>query len=501
MSDAHWVSFNTGVWVVFLAALYAHLHRWVGAARLREAAGLVGLVAGGLVIRWVLATWGPGDLQVDQAQVLDGVPGLSRYGPSSDGFFTLLFLVAPSRFGALHAVSLAFGALAPAFVVAAGRRLGLSAGAWAAGLALALHPLAIRHAGEASRMGMLLFLCAVAFWSVARRGPLRSGWLDALTGAAALTLVVQLRAEPALVLAALWPLALLRRSAPGLAACALATALAVPFTLTWGANATVGDYVIVRGPHLLTWLDPYFSGWGWVVLALGGLALALRRAPGLALGALALSAACLVLFSSVPSNPPEYANARYQTVTFVPGALLVGFAAQWLGERGRAWLLAGLLALAGGAAWAIPSVTSHKTIDWELAFVRLAVDVLPPDAVVVFVDPGELEVGLDPPAYLSMIEGRRGEWRDLGPEAALPVAADDARPLFYYHSAACESALDPLLPDPSELERVRARCAEALARYGAVPVVSGTLPARPFAIERWQVDPIPVAFYRVDRQY
>lgn len=501
MSDAHWVSFNTGVWVVFLAALYVHLHRWLGSARLREASGLLGLIAGSLAIRWFFATWGPGDLQVDQAQVLDGVPGLSRYGPSSDGFFGLLFLIAPSRFGALHAVSLTLGALAPAFVVAAGRRMGLSAGAWAAGLALALHPLAIRHAGEASRMGMLLFLCAVAFWSVARRAPLRTGWLDALTGAAALTLIVQLRAEPALVLAALWPLAVLRRSAPGLTACALATALAVPFTLTWGANATVGDYVIVRGPHLLTWLDPYFSGWGWVALGLAGLALAMPRAPGLGLGALALSAACLVLFSSVPSSPPEYANARYQTVTFVPGALLVGYAAQWLSERGRVWLLAGLVALVGGAAWAIPTVTSHKTIDWELAFVRLAVTVLPPDAIVVFVDPGELEVGLDPPTYLSMIEGRRGEWRDLAPDGSLPVATDDERPVFYYHTAACASAMDALLPDPGELERVRARCVESLARYGAVPVVSGSLPARPFAIERWGVDPIPVGFYRVARQH
>ena len=516
------------LWIVLFVLL---LRAFVGALRERSRAELLGcaaLVLGALLVRWLGATWGPGDTWMHLRTVLYGAWDRS-YGSAPNLFFQPVFLVAPRSLETLMVVNLVIGGLVPlvayAFVRAAA---GSSLAGFVAGAATALHPMLIRFSAEGSRLPILCLLATIALWSIAdfhatrRKGSLVRAY-------AAVMLATATRPEGLLILAmvGLYSVCHWRPRQP----------ITRPLLVFYGATAaTVGGYFVAY--HLAsTGTDNYlqfgylrdgllagewrFSFPWWdaelTPVAMTGLfvvtaaIVALRRTR---FAVWALLSLALVAAAAVNKDVGNFAlgDARYHLMGLFPFLAVLGVGGALGVEELRAssprlrWIGGGLAA-AGLATLAVWSAAPYEkllqrlTIDHEYDFFRDAIPQLPEDAefFVGFYSGAEItdDLGLKLPHELNTLAGRPGKrwWKwpdDLGRQTG---------PAFFYLQATC--ALDPLRPWGPDRPRqhildIRERCEAAMARYGHRPVFERLLPARRYHRDFYDTDPVPVGIYAMD---
>ncbi|MBM4372020.1 MAG: hypothetical protein FJ098_10230, partial [Deltaproteobacteria bacterium] len=336
----------------FLWLLLGVLGSWQLIASLRRgprsrplhAAALLALLAGALGLRIARATWGPGDLYLNVAEVFWGKPSV-LYGNAPNALLLMLFEVLPAATETLVAVTLVLGTLAVGLAWLLARELAPEDAwfRWCAGLAVAAQPILVRFSGEANRQMYVLSLGTLALWSWVRwerHGRL----LDGAAGVVAATLCVHSRPEafPLLLLLALISLRPPRREGggrPRWSPILLAMAFGV-YAAYWAtsfrASSMQSTYVgnlfspgrFFLGPSVNLWLDPAFTPAALIAfLPLGLLAAARRRARWagwVAAGLLGFA----VMATSMPTGGDgvrQLASARYQTLA----VLLASLASAW----------------------------------------------------------------------------------------------------------------------------------------------------------------------------
>ncbi|MDP2307605.1 MAG: hypothetical protein Q8P18_16400 [Pseudomonadota bacterium] len=365
------------------------------------------------------------------------------YGETWPALMGLAWRAAGSPDHFVHAANIGFSALTVVYTVALARRVGASGiGATAAGLLLAVHPLAVAVAGMEDLFVLVGLLQVVAVMAavgpdVRRRNDAsarRARPLEAWAAALAVGLLVHLRPEQAAF--SLVPLAILawrRAWSP------LAVALALCF---WRWAEIVGaDGAIGRGAGILgwsRWTDPDFLGsflhvgphhpallldftrspFAFALLAGIG-ALGVRRPEGHRL-LVPLAALLLPLAVVLPKTSPLADPVRFQLPGFAFAAVLAGIAlaplveARPLGARPQAWRRAALLAWGGGLL--LTGIVARRPLDggWAWAhehlFLRAHLGDMPADTLV-FYRPDQ-----DPHhqfgAWVDAVSP--GRWRPLG---------------------------------------------------------------------------------------
>ena len=477
---------------------------------LRESAALLGLFASALVLRYTLATWGPGDLRANLDTVFLGDGLDHRYGSAPNALLRVLFQVLPVDHLTVVGTNLVLGAFAPALLVLLVRSLGLGGGpAWTAGLLLAVNPILVRQAGEANRQAFAVFLALLALLALARY--LRGGRLRLLLVAAlAALLCQQSRPEALLLVPVLGLLALLlpprteilrlRPPSRTLAALAVCVALAATWWLLRDAAVSVmkGNAVghwdlslIYLTPQRCPWLDTDFTSLVVIELLVAGLLVGLLDRSRVVLWALLSLLGVAFITAANPTADLQILNARYHTLSLLPATLLSAAGLWGLADRaGRIWgpkARAGTVALLLAAVAVttvapMAKVTLPRTVDLEYTFLREQGAKLPDGALVYVVEVTD-DLGLKQMRHRApRLLGERQEWRDWNGETP---PAD--RPTFYYHAASCYGTL--LAQDK------RARCEDAHARFRHGALFESRLPNRPLGPERFDRDPLLVGFY------
>ena len=398
-----WLLVNQVLWVAFGILL-----SWILAARLRrgswrrdllEGAALFGAALG---LRLAVATWGPGELFLNVAEVFSRQPA-TFYGNAPGGLLIMLLRVLPTRIETLVMVTLVLGSLSVVMVRLLASELvpGDRVFSWAAALILMVQPVLVRFSGEANRQMYVLFLGTTALWAWLR-WERRGRPLDAAVAALAATLCVHSRPEA-------FPILLLL-----LLATALRIGGGAKLAASWGGLAlVVGGYAAYYRDTFLTsnvdsiyvgnlmtvdrfflgsevnlWLDPAFTPAALIVLLVAGLGFgAWQRQRWIAWVAAGLLGLAFVA-SSMPSGENggrQLGSARYQTLAVLLATLLaawgaarsVRFAARW-GRLGRAGAAAGLVfAVVATGILPFRGVTKPTTLDHEYRLMKQWVQELP----------------------------------------------------------------------------------------------------------------------------
>jgi hypothetical protein len=479
----------------------------------RARAGLLALAAGALVLRWLLATGGPGDVTFNLL--------MPRYGQAPAALLDLLSPIPVSSPAVAMAVALVLGSLAPVALVG----FGLSAGAsrvvaFGAGVLLAIQPYLVRVSGELERQPHVLFLGIVALWGLASHsttGRLR----DLAVHAVATVLCIHSRPEGVFaaglgVLLTAWRLPPAGRRLPAVASHVAVLAVASARVLAdadgvFGANAafvTGGDWAW-PSPFVTLWLSPEYVSPVAIAAFVAGIALAAIRRDRLAgwgaTGAVALAFAT----TRFPVGDLHLASARYQTLSLVAFCWVAAFAV----ER-AAGLAASRFGRRGGlgvavAAWAaivattvapMERVTAPRTLDRELAFLRSAVPAIPPGAEVLVTNPdGGRESSLRGLDDLTAFLGAPGiQWRRWE-----PTVPSTPRPRLFYLQPSCYDLDAPAGGPAAGGEAtadggLRPECAEALALCGSNPVVEADIPAGRSSQESYSRPVLRIGLYRMD---
>ncbi|MCB9751894.1 MAG: glycosyltransferase family 39 protein [Myxococcales bacterium] len=439
-----------------------------------------------------------------------------EYGLAPSGLLAPLLLLAPSL-TAIVLVNAIAGALAPAIAAALARAIGLARWpAWLSGLTLAIHPVLVRHGGEANRQPLVLLPALVALWALARHGERgRIGWLLLAACGAALCLGARPEAALLLPLLSLPILACgpgLRETAAELRrgrlnSTARAALLALAITLAWSLlrlpaipaaalRGTTGDAPRLLGT--LLWLDPALTPIPLTMLALLGLALGLRDRRALA------TLPALVVLSLVvapyPTEGDQLCNARYHTLTLIPFALLVGLGLERLLERlarpqdlrprARGLTLALLGLLLALASWGpLRRATAPRSEDLELRFLLETAPTLPPGATVIVVNHGD-DALLKSYQLIPRTRAPDQTWLKFHEAKDALQGGWTGGPRVYYHAGACSS---DRLRDAS-----RAECDEAARHLRRRPLHVTTLPElHSLAGERRPGRAVELGFYQL----
>jgi hypothetical protein len=425
----------TSLWVLFLFVMAILVIPAGRTCNRRTMLLLAALFASSLALRLAFATWGPGDLRQMDGTFITGESAGTGYGSTMAalaGWFTWLPI---ARDSLLVWMSLLTGALAPLFVWSSARRLGQTGiMPGLAAMAIMLHPWLVRSSGEGGRQGLVLLLGAVCFWALLESG---RDWrrLSLVLGVVAAALLLRTRPEAVLhlgyvavavlllpglksrkeyvvkglVLVAIMTLALFQRHLLGLSG-------------EWGQGQMIVERVVRSlmlldefpyRPAVVMHLDPHFTPVLFILLYGLGIVIAIKQRSMWMLWC----TVSLVLYSfplmGVPRAEPgdmQLASARYQTLTFIPFALVLAGGGGWLWDRASSKLkprglkvvaiAAGIVALLS----CIPpmvDVCRTTSLDAEYNFLRASVRDLPQGAEVYSVQDFPFDIGLTPPTYLS----------------------------------------------------------------------------------------------------
>ena len=488
--------------------------------------GLLALLVVALLLRLALATWGPGDFVVRQATAFGpNQPQTDFYhGTGPLVLWYALFQLLPVSDTPLIVVGLAFAALSVPLVTLVVKDLGGSrVAAFAAGALLAIQPILVRFSGDMSRMPHVLLQATLCLWSLAAyRNTPRVRFLVLFVASA--VLCASARPEGAMVIGCAGLLLLvvhldawqrLRERSFRREVFAVAVAFIVivlGFVYAGFQEDAIGRHMEVFSdplwfpftPVSTPWLDPDYTSFAVMALALAGAVYAVVRRERAALWALA----CLVALAYL--NPDRamtqglvICHVRYHGLSLLAFCVLGGFGAaavaavvarRWGGRALRA-AVAGLavatVATSVGPMW---NVCEPRTIDYEYRFLREAMLRLPARAVIYYPLAGRDDYisSLRYADVVSAITGR-GEWRLWPPTEPL-----DDRPAYFYHAPACfvRAETNPKYREHSLA--VHTRCREGLARSKAQPVLQAMLPAVSFGWERFTRTSLPIGFYELE---
>lgn len=485
-----------GALVLVAAALGMRHVRW----------DLVVIAAGALGLRLLLATWGPGDLQLnlhaDKAQVYGAAPyavawGLDRLLRPDD---LVPLLVWASAVLGSAAVLLTF-----VFLREAGASRGI---AGAAAALLAAHPLAIRFSGDCERQ-MYLLVAQVAALAAVAAAVKRDRWWPLAGLVLAGTLATFTRPEGfAVWLASAWLALLLPPSPRGWAAFGIG--LAGAGIGLWRMLQGFGEQAVAAPvrfePGGLMLGDPAVTPVVVIIAFAAGCILAARDRDRLFLG-MAVLAVTASLPGLIHSGAGVHlANARYQLQSIIPLVAVAAFGLVGLLHRAgsrrpsRWWPAVAWLLVALSSVPPIVRVNRPVTIDRELAFLRASLPRLPRNAVV-FVSHPDGRV-MDVAGFRSMDAvadwvGRPDlQWRLW--EAGREIEEGNA---FFYRQPACDlpenrpGDAPPGAPRHECLPCVVARCREAMAHAMPAAVAEVTVPARPFGPEAFVSSRITLGLY------
>jgi hypothetical protein len=424
------------------------------------------------------------------------------------GWFALL--------GANDSVAFFAGALAGALTVIPAYMLGWLGGSrrafgLAAGVAIALWPIHARLSptdDPASLIGLLVISSLALIFSArhTKSGVLLIGaWL---AGALAATI----RPEPVLSLLPLAGLVVLmpdlRRlqmrfhvlviSAMVLAVAGLAVVAAVIEAMTnYSPTSSLNLEAAGRllglhgGSILFPPRTPLLLG----VLFLAGLGYMLYQTRGRAILWL-----CLGFFPAVPTArfaAPDIITARYQFALIPVGAVFAGIGAVWLGtllakrfQRARRFLLP--------VAAAIPIVFAclhlvapppEPTFRLEYEFFRKNIEKIPSGCRIIHITWWHTDLGLRVPVHLSQLLDLKHTW--IPPSAGLDP---ESSCLVYWQPSSCRAVAPEMRSTSGSIMR---DCETIETSYRLEAIANTSLPARTGFCETYEVDPVPVGFYRL----
>lgn len=503
------------VWLVVCQALWvalAMLGAWALMARLRrpdgrrrELAAGAALFAGALGLRVAFATWGPGDLFLNVAEIFWDQPS-PFYGNAPNGLLLMLMRVVPERVETLVVVTLILGSLSVvvARLLAAELEPGDRRFPWVVALIVAIQPVLVRFSGEANRQMYVLFLGIVALWAWLRWE--RTGrWLDAALGAVAATLCVHSRPEafPIILLLPLASALRLRGGAFRVGSWGVLGLIFSGYAVYYGTmfhtsnmesvyvGNLLGLYHFFLGPEVNLWLDPSFTPWALILLVpvglFGGLWRRRRWVLWATLGILGLA----FIASSMPTGLQgmrQLASARYQTLAVLfasllaaEGVVLLLDVAARYGRRARIAGAVGLaVAIVGTGIAPFHGVTKPTTLDHEYRLMKAWILALPLRAEVF--QPYSYrynDLGLRDVIHLARTAGRDDlNWFNW-PEDWRP----SPNPQLFWRQASCGVAehIAEVFPDVDQSTPTLAvTCLEVSSYLEEHRLLSAELPFRPF---------------------
>ena len=501
-----WLLVNQVLWVAFGILISWVLLAWIRRGSWEraflEGAALLGAALG---LRVLVATWGPGDLFLNVAEVFWRQPA-TFYGNAPDGLLIMLLRVLPARIETLVMVTLVLGSLSVVMVrlLAAELVPGDRVFAWAAALILMVQPVLVRFSGEANRQMYVLFFGVTALWAWLR-WERRGRALDAAVAGFAATLCVHSRPEAFPILLLLVLATALRvggRAKPAGSWMVLAAVMAgyaayyrTIFHTSSMESVYVGNLMtfdrFFLGPEVNLWLDPAFTPAALIVLLVAGLGLgAWQRKRWIAWAAAGLLGLAFIA-SSMPTGENggrQLASARYQTLAVLLATLLaawgfseiVRFAGPWA-RRARAGAAAGLV-IAVVATGILPfrGVTKPTTLDHEYRLMKQWILELPPRAEVF--QPYNYrynDLGLRGVVHLGRTLGREDvNWFNW-PEDWRP----STNPQLFWRQSSCSLAehVAEIFPDKDQSTHALARvCEEVSEHLEEHQLLSAELPFRVF---------------------
>ncbi|MFH1530492.1 MAG: hypothetical protein ABIK09_07145 [Pseudomonadota bacterium] len=502
-----WLVVNQALWVV-LGILIA----WSLMARARRPGGRrralvsgAALFAGALGLRLAVATWGPGDLFLNVAEIFWGQPS-TFYGNAPNGLLLLLMRVLPERVETLVAVTLTLGSLAVvvAHLLASELEPEDRCFPWAAALIVAVQPVLVRFSGESNRQMYVLFLGVTALWAWLR-WERRGRALDAALAVCAATLCVHTRPEAFPILLLLPAATALhihggpRRIGSWLGLGVGFIGYAVYYMTTFHTSNMESVYVgnlftlahFFLGPEVNLWLDPGFTPIALIVLLPLGLVAGLLRRRRWVLWATAGLLGLAFIASSMPTGlggVRQLASARYQTLAVLFASLLAGYGVVVLldlaarhGARARI-AAAALIAVAVFATGVVPfrGVTKPTTLDHEYRLMKEWILLLPLRAEIY--QPYNYrynDLGLRDVVHLGRTMGRDDlNWFNW-PDEWRP----SPNPQFFWRQASCGVAerVDEVFPDLDQSTPALAKtCREVSGFLADHRFLSAELPFRIF---------------------
>ncbi len=486
-------------WALLVSVLILLAFRHGGNLQVRTMVALLLLFCVSMLLRLGLATWGPGDLNVNILR--------SQYGAAPG----LLVRAVAEVFGLSPRtpviVSLVTGSLAPVALVLTAEALGRDrATAFAAGLLLALAPYAIRTSGEGERQSCAILLSILSIGGLSV-WILKAEVLGGVCFLAAGLLCAASRPELVLILPVTGLLIpFLARSRTelfrGILSVLVLTVIVViifPWSREVWVMADGNGIWKLPGPWTAIWMSPEYTSWAVLVLTAIGLVIGAVRKDRIIIWSGLTLIALGIITSAHPIDHLRLASARYQTILLIFQAIVAGAGATWIiglvaplvGRRMK-YAVPVLLAAALVATSIVPirQVTARRSIDDEYAFLAGAVRQLPPSAVVYILNPDRrVEVGLRFLKDISILSAMpQQNWLEL------PQSKDKLVPGAYFYLQPVCSA------DPAHLEHDRpmvARCRAVKGCLDGEPIVDAMLSSRRFAWDQFGDESVHVAIYPV----
>ena len=495
------------IWGVLLLLLLFALARegFRGGHRAFHLALLL-LLAGGFLLRYFFANWGPGNSWAQLNQAIAGIP--HHYGDAPTALIDLTRWLFPATDTSMVVVNLIMGALAP--VVMALFLLHAGTGVWTAfagGVLLCLQPLLMNQAGGQSRNPYVVLLGITALWNLARYHRFRR-LRDLVAFPMAAVLCCLSRPEGFMILPMLLAFTGLnrRRGAPPdfkywVVYGVLLLTVAMKVLLIYQLNRQV----ITDGAMLPSaiWLNPWMTPIVFIVLLIMGTLWGILRRSGLVGWAWASLLVVMVFSLSFPAWGRNLGYAQYQTMSLIPFAAVGALGGAWAfrlltmkfaGVVRRVFLLMLFLSLVVLSYKPYVHILPPITFDHEYNFVRKSLKTLPPRSTIYYVYQGteSIDLGLKVPHYLSAFVGSPLiAWKKLG-QPPWHIRG----PSYFYRQGTC--SIDPSRYNQNIIiDNILRRCALALKLYGHQPVKEAVVPARTFQDDHYRSATIRLGFYEM----
>ncbi len=510
------IGWMAAFWILVILVIFVTLRRkpWREVEHRRVLIELAVLTIAAFCIRQWLMIPGPGQMVSRLPDPSAAPSGYPQFGCGFGGWILGWFWIFGSNDSVAFLAGAVSGALTviPTYVLAwlgSGKRMaGL-----AAGVAIALWPIHARLSPTDDAGGLLALLVISSLALVISSGRLRSGTL-LFCGWLAGCLAATTRPELSL---ALLPLGVIILVTPSIRNIQFRPAVLVPTALlglltclavySAGIEAMSGGFSPLfcatnseaRGLFDLfggrSILAPPRTPWPLTVMFLSGLIVSVFRTRGRTILWL-----CLGLLPALPTacfSRTDIVTARYQLQLVPMGAALAGMCAAWMWAamvkiqpRFGRWV-AILAAAAAIIVTAKPLVfrPPEPTFKLEYNFFRNNIGKVPAGCRIVRISWHYGDIGLRVPTYLTRLLGLDLSWVEPSPELDPSKGC-----LAYWQPASCRAWS---LSVKSKDWAVMPECLAIESNFRLEPIATGKLPSRPEFCDNYNVDPVPVGFYRL----